>query len=87
MVRFKNPKSVPPLEAVEIPPICGPMRGHEWPPEVMADMEAGWWAYRDQLMEEHDRLDWRPWGWWEFEAKEPRPDYGEEAARLGELST
>jgi hypothetical protein len=83
--RVHHADDAPALEDVEIPLICGPMRGHEWPPEDMAEMEAGWWAYRDQIMEEHNRPDWRPWGWWEFEAKEPRPDYGQEAARLAEL--
>ena len=79
----------PPLEDVWILLLCGPMRGHEWPPEVMAEMEAGWRAHRDKIMEEYgdrhgDRLS-RPWGWWVFEAKEPMPDHGEEVARLAEL--
>ena len=87
MARLKNPKPVPPLEDVEIPLLCGPPRGEEWPAEDMAELEAGWRPHRDRIMDEHgDRPDRRPWGWWAFEAREPMPsDKGEAAVRLAEL--
>ena len=68
MVRFTNPKSVPPLEDVEIPLLCGPPKDDGWPPETMAEMEAGWRAYGDQIMANCADRDWTPWG---FEAFGP----------------
>ena len=81
MARLKA-KSPPALEDVNLELLLGLAEGYEFTPEELEVLEAGWWAHRDQILEEHDRPDWRPWGWWEFEAKEPRPDYGQEAARL-----
>ena len=57
MVRFTDPEMVPPLEDVELALLCGPMRGPEWPAELMAELRAGWQAHRDRIMEDHDRPD------------------------------
>jgi hypothetical protein len=46
------------------------------------EREGAWWANRDRLLEHH-RAGLRPWGWWEYEAREPRPHF--EAQRLLEL--
>ena len=86
MGRPHHADDAPPLEDVWIALLCGPMRGHEWEPEVMAEMEAGWRAHRDRIMEEWGDRPSRPWGWWRFEIREPMPDREDEAARLAELS-
>ncbi len=87
MARLKNPKPVPPLEDVEIPLLCGPPRGEEWPADDMAELEAGWRADRDRIMEGARRPPGlAAAGWWAFEAREPMPsDKGEAAVRLAEL--
>jgi hypothetical protein len=59
--------------------------GYEHSPERPAELEACWWAHRDQIMEEYGRPDSRPWGWCAFEAREPMPDHGDQATRLAEL--
>ena len=86
MGRRSHADNAPPLDEVWIALLCGPMRGHEWETEVMAEMEAGWAAHRDKIMEEYGDRPSRPWGWWVFEAKEPMPDRDDEAARLAELN-
>ena len=73
MARLKA-KSPPALEDVELPYSAG-HHGRRMAPDEMAELEAGWRAHRDEIMEEHDRPDWRPLGWWAFEARQPmRPD-------------
>jgi hypothetical protein len=52
-----------------------------------AELEAGWAAYGDEIME-----NWkaggppsRPWGYWVFELGEEMPAYDDETVRLAEL--
>jgi hypothetical protein len=74
------------------------LHGHTFFGEGFAkDDEAGkraaWNAHRDLLMakwEEYDRPGLRPWGWWQWDAPEPRDKKQHEALqllRLGQIGT
>jgi hypothetical protein len=48
-----------------------PAEDHEHPPERLAELEAAWWAYRDEIMADYGHADWKPAGWEMFEARAP----------------
>ncbi len=69
MVRFTTPRSIPPLEDVEISLLCGPADGYEHSPERLAELEAAWRAYGAELTQGQRvrRPGERIWGYWRFE--------------------
>ena len=65
--------------------LIGPVRGGPYgdPPDDV--LELLWRRDRDRLLTDSGRVGARPWGWWRFEAREPRPSGADEAVRLAEL--
>ena len=68
---------------VELGMLIGPVQGDGLSDE---DLELGWHYHGARLLEQYVGPATRPWGWWAFEAGEPKPDGREaEAVRLAEL--
>ena len=61
-------KPVPPLDDCYLDLLVGLREGDEHSPERLAQLEAAWWAYREQIMAEYGDRDWKPAGWELFEA-------------------
>ena len=53
--------------------LLGPCEGDGFSDE---DLRVGWDVFGDALMQERHAAGSRPWGWWEFEACEPRLNPG-----------
>ena len=73
MVRVKEPAAIPPLENVYMDLLVGLREGDEHPPARLAELEAAWWAYRDEIMADYGDRDWKPAGWEMFEGSLSRP--------------
>ena len=67
------PESIPPLDDVYLDLLCGRRPGYERTPEELAELEAAWWAYRDQILAAYGDPERLPWAWFAFEAGAAAP--------------
>jgi hypothetical protein len=76
MGRAHHVDNAPPLENVDLELLCGPAEGDVWPAEMLAELEAGWRAHAEELMQSQRvrRPGERVWAFWVFELGIDRPE-------------